>query len=114
MKLFVDDARQINDKHAGTDWVLCKSYNEFKKIINQLLKQHTEWIEELSLDHRFYNEHYDGIDCLKYIMDICIKYGLDVPKIYIHSDLDTCFKNFELVAQAYYNRTDKHIELIKI
>lgn len=114
MKLFVDDVLLATDKHNGMDWVLCKSYKDFKKVIDQLLKQHTDWIEELSLNDRFYTEQYDGIDCLKYIMDICLKYGLDVPKVYIHSDLDTCFKNFELVAQAYYNRTDKHIELIKI
>ena len=86
MNIFLDDYRIATEVvgHTETPWVTCKDANAFKLQIEQLLEQKTEWIDEISFD---FDLGYggSGVYCMKYMLEQCAKWGLDVPVMRVHS-----------------------------
>lgn len=97
--IYLDDIRIPNDPA----WTLCKNYDEFVKTVTEI---GLENIETISLDHdlgdsameEYFNNvsknyilNYDnihektGYDCAKWLVDLSMETGINIPKVYTHS-----------------------------
>lgn len=114
-KIFIDDMRQPQSKHDdGENWILCESYEDFEKKINELIEK-KEWISEISFDYDLRDWNHYGSDCFKLLAQHIDKQDLAIPeKIYVHSEYDGCEKYFKSVAMSLSHYHDKDVDLIKI
>jgi len=113
MKIFLDDIRQPHHKQQSPNWVLCKTSSDFENVINQLLAVQKEWIEEASFDFML-NEDKDGNDCFKFLCETCVKFGLPIPKIYVHSEYPGATEYFQRTAKKFEEKLDVLIPITRI
>lgn len=115
MKIFIDDTRIPLDciKHKSEeifynkDWEIVKTFDEFKALLDHIvLNDLFQEIELLSFDHDLADEHYHssmmdpdhsneslyptflektGLDCVKYLIDVCLDHGFTMPKYIVHT-----------------------------
>lgn len=104
LKIFLDDTRQPHHKHSTQDWILCTCYADFESVVNSVLDAKQEWIDEVSFDY-ILGEIKRGDDCFQYLLDVCIKYGLNIPKVYVHSEYPGAKSFFDSIAKRLEHRT---------
>lgn len=99
LRLFLDDVRTPIESR----WIIARNYDEFVKIINQ---EGLDNFDIISLDHdlgdsamrEFYNNVYvnneldynnitekTGFDCAKFLIELSMNSGIELPQIYVHS-----------------------------
>jgi hypothetical protein len=108
MKVFIDDIRKPSQKHATPDWILCKNYVDFQNVIDSLLDAQKTWLTEVSFDYMLNDEKY-GDDCFKYLGEVCVRYGLPMPKIYVHSEYPGADKIFINLAKKFEEKIGEPI-----
>ena len=117
IKVFIDDYRHPSSKHDTNEgWVVCRSYEEFEKLIDDLLEKKEQWISEISFDYALGNWNYNGSDCFKLLARTIKKYGLPIPdKIYVHSEYgNNCIAYFKSTATSLSLTYDVDVDLIVI
>jgi len=105
-KIFLDDWRRSPDD----SWIPVESSLEFLETLNQILEEDEDWIDTVSFDYDLRETHWNGLSCFKILTKRCIKYGLPMPKIIIHSDYPGVDKYFRSVAESYERRTDQKVD----
>jgi hypothetical protein len=108
--LFLDDIRVPNDcleympnpsVYKNTKWEICRNYDEFVRMIesngipamisfdHDLADEHSN--PDMYDGQEVYNSHYSefkektGLDCAKWLIDLCIDTGFDLPQYFVHS-----------------------------
>lgn len=116
-RIFIDDWREPSSKHENSsDWILCESYDDFNKKINELIEK-KEWISEISFDYILAPnpQGYDGSSCFKLLARTIQKNKLPIPeKIYIHSEYPNAEEHFKSTAMSLSYHNDTDVDLIKI
>lgn len=109
VRIFVDDWR----RPLTPDQILCTTYKQLENKINELLDKKENWLEELSLDYDLSQTdlEYDGADCLKLMIRTCLKYGLPMPRIIIHSSYPKVENKFDPIIYSYNIRVDEKDEV---
>ncbi len=90
--LFLDDERSPNDIWGQTknpdyvvyNWITVKSYKEFTDHLDS-----KGLPGKVSFDGFLGEEsEYTGYDCALYLVEYCIDHDLELPKYYIHTDVN--------------------------
>jgi hypothetical protein len=107
------------------DWEIVKSFDEFKVLLDHIVANNMfEEIELISYDHDLADEHYNslmmdpdhskytelypyflektGLDCVKYLIDLCLDHNLKLPHFIVHTQnpvgyvkIESMLKNFK-------------------
>jgi hypothetical protein len=115
-KIFVDDSRNPETKHDNRDksWTLCQSFDEFKKLIDEIVEK-KETVKEISFDYILNDWNHNGADCFKVLACLIEDKKIPLPeKIYIHSEYPKAEENFRGVAMSLEHYLDIDIHMIKI
>lgn len=104
--LYLDDCRiPIETPPTISEWVVVKSYDEFKQVLYDYIKEHHKIPYLISFDHDLAEEHYDhfnrgilgsqppylefkektGAHAAKLLTAICEKNNLQINKVCVHS-----------------------------
>ena len=94
-KIYLDDVRTPIDK----DWIVVRNYEEF---VNYITNNGLPYL--ISFDHDLADEHYDpsmysgnyddvaknfkektGMDAARFLVNLSMDTGIELPKIYVHS-----------------------------
>ena len=113
--LLLDDERTIenvvevtgNQFYLDNEWVIVRSFDEFKKVIVELGIPNI-----VSFDHDIADFTEDGMErngltCCKYLVDICIENDCYFPTYYIHSANPSGSNNIRNYIENYINLKDK-------
>lgn len=126
-KLFLDDERNLREIYPLADndeWIIVRTYDEFTQTIAQ-----NGLPVEISFDHDLSAEHYpnretegqpidyslhiekSGYDCAKWLVDHCLKKGIDVlPTCHIHSANPIGKENIERFLGRWGQLKQTHIK----
>lgn len=103
--LYLDDVRSVIEKPSYIDeWIIVRSYEEFKQGIIDFVKEHNELPAICSFDHDVHNEHIQyyhdhvgepidyvelkektGMHCAKWFTEFCDKNNLKPNYLCVHS-----------------------------
>lgn len=114
MKIFIDDIRKPNNKHSNySEWTLVTSFEDFEKLLIFTLDKRI-LIEEISFDYILGYNSKTGKDCFSLLLEKYRKYGLDIPKIIVHSEYPRAEEYFQKVANTFNQQTSINIKITKI
>ena len=107
MKYFVDSEKKPSDIYSNYgkgQWITLKSIADFKEtLLNDI--SDNKIAETISINYTIEKEG-DGILILRYLINLCIKLNLKLPKIYSHN-LDRKYSiYFENELDVYTKKTD--------
>ena len=120
----LDDIRSMDDVRKYTklpnipneQWTVVRSYSEFVNIINKLgLPTFVSFDHDLGLSHYGHGLNGDdipydsytektGYDCVKWLVDYCMKNGVKHPSYVVHSMNPVGKRNIESYIESY-NKT---------
>src|SRR3989338_3760980 len=109
--LFLDDVRNPSLVYQDFEnWNSVRNYDEFVNYLNAIAEKADadDMPPMVSFDYMLNygsNESKDGADCAKYLVEFCIKYGLKLPKCYVHSSYPSATKEIKKELCKYAEMT---------
>jgi hypothetical protein len=109
--LFLDDCRTPKQVTWITlplvQWDIVKSYNEFVEYLNKngipkriSLDHDLSYEDQSKIDYATFKEK-TGYDCAAYLIEYCMKHGLEIPEYYVHSHNPVGAANIRSLLESY-------------
>jgi hypothetical protein len=103
--LFVDTNREVSEIYSNTlSWEKVSGIEDFKNKINEYIGNN-KMVKTISFDYDVETRK-GGITCLQYLIEMCIRTRVRLPKIYLHCDDRNLATDFENTLQRYTKITN--------
>jgi len=117
-KIFIDDIHKHHYIFRDEDgWGDLSSYDELENYMVEVLKTADEnnFPKEVSFDMNLsYNSKKNGLSCASLVIDLCVRYGLKLPKCYVHSGNPFAYEKFVTVFEEQWKSvTGIEYELVR-
>lgn len=101
--LFVDYNRTPKEIYSKFQWDHVETLSEFKKFVNSNLDNLPDII---SLDYDL-EKRREGLSAVRFLVNKCIRFGIKLPKIFVHCDDRTKIIEYENELDIYTKKTSK-------
>lgn len=112
--LFLDDTRKPEQVYSKNpeDWHLVTTYKEFCEYLNWVAdKGNTATMPKIVSFDYVLAEDETGMDCASFLADFCLKYGLELPKINVHSSYPSASTFIRDGLRKYAKTHEKRVEV---
>jgi acyl carrier protein len=118
-KIFIDDIHDSKYIYRGDEqaWLDLDSYQQLEDHIVEVLKtaDKENFPTDISFDFDLgYRSRKNGLGCLSLVIDVCKRYGINLPTCHVHSGNPFAIDKFKEVLEGEWKEpTGNEYQLIK-